>query len=68
MAGLQDLVGWIHATELRTKVIKIVCDNESCVKSLNRQGFSLVDLDKAESDLVRDITSKLKDFDDLKLT
>jgi hypothetical protein len=65
MGGIQDLVGWIHATELQKKVIKIVCDNESCVKSLNRQGFSLVDLDKAESDLIRDITTKLKDFDDV---
>ncbi|KAL7502062.1 hypothetical protein ACHAXN_000650 [Cyclotella atomus] len=65
MAGLQDLAGWIHATELRKKVTKIVCDNECCVKSLNRQGFSLVDLDKAESDLIRDITSKLKGFDDV---
>jgi ribonuclease HI len=65
MAGIQDLVEWMHSTELRKKVLKIVCDNESCVKSINRQGFSLIDLDKAESDLIRDITIKLKNFDDV---
>jgi ribonuclease HI len=65
MAGIQDLVDWLHTTELRRKVIKIVCDNESCVKALNKGGLSLVDLDKAESDLIRDIVNKLRDFDDI---
>jgi septum formation inhibitor-activating ATPase MinD len=65
MAGIQDLVDWLHTTELRRKVIKIVCDNESCVKALNKGELSLVDLDKAESDLIRDIVNKLRDFDDI---
>jgi ribonuclease HI len=65
MAGIQDLVDWLHTTELRQKVIKIVCDNESCVKALNKGELSLVDLDKAESDLIRDIVNKLCDFDDI---
>jgi hypothetical protein len=65
MAGLQDLVDWLHKTELRHKVIKIVCDNESCVKGLQRQNMSLTDLDKAESDLLQDIIHKLKDFPDV---
>ena len=34
MARIQDLVNRLHATELQNKVIKIVCDNESCVKGL----------------------------------
>jgi hypothetical protein len=46
-------------------VIKIVCDNESCVKALNKGELSLVDLDKAESDLIRDIIDKLRVFDDV---
>jgi hypothetical protein len=65
MAGIQDLVDWIHTTELRNKVIKIVCDNESCVKGLQKRDMSLTDLDKAESDLMRDIIHKLKDFPDI---
>jgi hypothetical protein len=65
MAGIQDLVDWLHTTELRRKVLKIVCDNESCVKSLNKGELSLVDLDKAESDLIRDIVDKLRAFDDV---
>ena len=60
MAGLQDLVDWLHKTELRNKVIKIVCDNESCVNGLQKRNMSLVDLDKAESDLMQDIIQKLK--------
>jgi len=65
MAGLQDLVEYIHATELRCKVLKIVCDNKGCVDSLQEGELSLVDYDKAESDLIRDIKTKLKDFDDV---
>jgi ribonuclease HI len=65
MAGLQDLVEYIHATELRRKVLKIVCDNKGCVDSLQEGELSLVDYDKAESDLIRDIKKKLKDFDDV---
>ena len=65
MAGLQDLVDWLHKTELRNKVIKIVCDNESCVNGLQKRNMSLVDLDKAESDLMQDIIQKLKDFPDI---
>ena len=60
MAGLQDLVDWLHKTELRNKVIKIVCDNESCVNGLQKRNMSLVDLDKAESDLMQDIIKKTK--------
>ena len=59
MAGTQDLVDWLHATDLRKKVIKIVCDNESCVKALNKDTFSLIDLDKAESDLIQHKTQGL---------
>jgi ribonuclease HI len=65
MAAIQDLDDWLHDTDLRQKVIKIVCDNESCVKVLNKDTFSLVDLDKAEFNLIRDIITKLKDFDDI---
>jgi hypothetical protein len=64
MAGLQDLITWVHSTELRKKVLKIVCDNKGCVDVLQNQHISLVDLDKAESDLIQDIKKKLKDFDD----
>ena len=65
MAGLQDLVNWLHKTELRNKVIKIVCDNESCVNGLQNRNMSLTDLDKAESDLMQDIIHKLKNFPDV---
>eukprot|EP00956_Cyclotella_meneghiniana_P023204 scaffold44714_cov61-Cyclotella_meneghiniana.AAC.4 len=65
MAGLNDLIEWLHASELQRKVIKIVCDNESCVKALNKDTFSLVDLDKAEFDLIRHIITRLKDFNDI---
>jgi hypothetical protein len=36
MAGIHDLVDWLHAAELQNKVIKIVCDNKSCVKGLQK--------------------------------
>jgi hypothetical protein len=65
MAGIQDLVDWLHKTDLRRKVIKLVCDNEGCVKTLNKGKLSLVDLDKAESDLIRDIVDKLQVFNDI---
>jgi hypothetical protein len=64
MAGIQDLVDYMHKTDLRRKVLKIVCDNKGCVDILQNNEVSLVDLDKAESDLIRDIKKKLTDFDD----
>jgi hypothetical protein len=67
MAGIQDLVDWLHKTDLRRKVIKLVCDNEGCVKTLNKGKLSLVDLDKAESDLIRDIVDKLQVFNMISL-
>jgi hypothetical protein len=65
MAGIQDLVDHIHDTELRRKVLKIVCDNKGCVDVLQDGDLSLVDYDKAESDLIRNIKKKLQDFDDV---
>jgi ribonuclease HI len=65
MAGIQDLADWLHKTDLRNKVIKIVCDNESCVTGLQNRNMSLTDLDKAESDLMQDIIQKLKNFPDV---
>jgi hypothetical protein len=64
MAGIQDLVDYLHQTDLRRKILKIVCDNKGCVDVLQDTDISLVDLDKAEADLIRDIKKKLRDFDD----
>jgi len=65
MAGLQDLFDYIHATDLRRKVLKVVCDNKGCVDVLNQDGTTLVDLDRAEADLIQNIKKKIVDFDDV---
>ena len=64
MAGITDLVEWIHKTELKHKIVKIVCDNKSCVDNLNNTHTTLTQLDKPEADLIQDVKRMLKDFTD----
>jgi ribonuclease HI len=65
MAGVHDLIKWLHSEGMTRKKIKIVCDNQSCVTTLNTTYFSLTDLDQAEADLIRSIRKLIIDFEDL---
>jgi ribonuclease HI len=65
MAGVHDLIKWLHSEGMTRKKIKIVCDNQSCVNTLNTTYFSLTDLDQAEADLIRNIRKLIIDFEDL---
>lgn len=65
MAGVHDLIKWLHSEGMMRKKIRIVCDNQSCVTTLNTTYFSLTDLDQAEADLIRSIRKLIINFDDL---